>query len=483
MRGRDSAAVSCAKVSDQIGEARCNRKPELSVSRPSHRSSSAKMALLPVALIATSSACQAMPSGQQQTSLPPMGWLRDLWQAQGFLEGIVEGADDKLRGSWPANISFGQILDAFVPPPQRDRFLINLGANDGARHDPSFPLLVERGYGGILVEGDPAFKKRLYANIKPFNASGKLHISWGFASAANIGGRLLNLGCPRTPDALKIDVDGLDAALLEGILLSGILPKAIVVEVNTDIPPPAQVTQLYHDNFVFEFMRKHMRGWLGASADSLYTLLANHGYALLAFELGTREHLVCSSKGKQHMCKRKGTCTHCENNMWFVRSDLLQDAIGAGSPSWPQFVNAFWKQTFAFNTFSMNAKVFPQQSVRHDGWFSRDDEDKPFTPECYSLSEHQYTKTMPGEAPIQKPECPLQALRSHVERSVTGLDRAKSDTSRKGWREWARLSLRLGKPAHIAASNAFAKRLAEAIKTPACRPDESCPYNASGHRL
>ena len=164
------------------------------------------------------------------------------------------------------SVSFGQILDEFVPPSSRNKFLINLGANDGARHDPSFPLFVERGYGGILVEGDPAFKKRLYNNMRPFNASGKVQISWGFASASAIGPRLLALGCPREPDALKIDVDGLDAALLEGILQAGITPKSIVIEVNPDIPPPVQMSQLYHDAFTFEFERKHMRGWLGASS-------------------------------------------------------------------------------------------------------------------------------------------------------------------------------------------------------------------------
>ena len=103
---------------------------------------------------------------------PQPGWLRDLWMSQGILEGVVGDDSRDVWGTWPANVSFGQIIDAFVPPSSQDRFVINLGANDGARHDPAFPLLVERGYGGILVEGDPAFKKRLYANIGPFNQTG-----------------------------------------------------------------------------------------------------------------------------------------------------------------------------------------------------------------------------------------------------------------------------------------------------------------------
>lgn len=421
-------------------------------------------------LIATLSAVDA---DTKDWSIPPPGWLRELWVAQGFLAGVA--GVDVAGGSWPANISFAQILDQLVEPHAAlNRFVVNLGANDGARHDPAFPLLVERGYGGILVEGDPVFKKRLFANVQPLNGSGTISISWGFASAAAIGERLLRLGCPREPDALKIDTDGLDAALLEGILTSNIRPKAVVVEVNPDLPPPARISQLDHPSFTFEFMRKHMRGWLGASADALHALLADHGYALLAVELGTREHMVCGGSGKRRMCKMKHTCTHCENNMWFVRADLLQ-AAGVAPPKWTQFVHAFWKQTFAFNTYSSNSGVFPGQVVRHEGQFSAADEAKPFTPACYSLSDHQYTKALQGEVPFVKPACPLQMLRSVVDElgAVSGVGST--------WHEWARLSMRLAKPANALKSKAFAKSSAEAIKAPACRADEQCPYNASSH--
>ena len=414
-------------------------------------------------------------------SIPPPSWLRKLWVAQGFLAGVPD--IDEAGGSWPANISFGQLIDEVVAPHATlNRFVVNLGANDGARHDPSYPLLVERGFGGILVEGDPAFKKRLYANVQPLNSSGNIFISWGFASAAAIGERLLKLGCPRDPDALKIDVDGLDAALLEGILMSKIQPKAIVVEVNPDIPPPARVSQLDDPRFTFDFMRKHMRGWLGASADALESLLARHGYAPIAIELGTREHMICGGSGKRRMCKMKKTCTHCENNLWFVRADLLRAAAGIAPPKWSQFVHAFWKQTFAFNTYVDNRQVFLQQKVRHDGHFTAADEAKPFTPECYSLSDHQYTKQRAGEQPFTKPKCPLQTLRDQVD--TVGGDKAAvilGTATEMTWRDWAKLSLRLARPALAAKSTAFSKEIAESIKAPACRADEFCPYNASGH--
>ena len=79
---------------------------------------------------------------------PPPGWLRDLWSANGLLEGLPCAAGAPRAGAWPANVSFAQIFDNLVPPRALDRYVINLGANDGARHDPAFPLLAERGYGG-----------------------------------------------------------------------------------------------------------------------------------------------------------------------------------------------------------------------------------------------------------------------------------------------------------------------------------------------
>ena len=87
-----------------------------------------------------------------------------------------------------------------------------------------------------------------------------------------------------------------------------------------------RLAQAYDDGCVYDFLRKHMRGWLGASADALLALCAHHGYALVAYELGSTEHTQC----KNGKCRRIGTCTHCETNMWFVRADHLA-AIGVAA--------------------------------------------------------------------------------------------------------------------------------------------------------
>ena len=54
-------------------------------------------------------------------SIPPRGWLRDLWSSQGFLDGVQGVAAPSGGGGWPSNVSFAQVLDEFVPPALLDR--------------------------------------------------------------------------------------------------------------------------------------------------------------------------------------------------------------------------------------------------------------------------------------------------------------------------------------------------------------------------
>ena len=50
---------------------------------------------------------------------------------------------------------------------------------------------------------------------------------------------------------------------------------------------------------------------------------------------------------------------------------------------------------------------------------SRADEERPFTPECYALSELQYYKAQPGES-FTKPDCPLVTLKAQAEAAASG---------------------------------------------------------------
>ena len=51
-------------------------------------------------------------------------------------------------------ISFEQLIDALVPVGRLSRYVINVGANDGVLHDPTWGLFSARGYSGVEMEGE-----------------------------------------------------------------------------------------------------------------------------------------------------------------------------------------------------------------------------------------------------------------------------------------------------------------------------------------
>ena len=80
-------------------------------------------------------------------------WFRELWRQQGFGRttlGTESSVPRSAEVNWPISISFEQLLDEFVPSAELDKTVLNLGANDGKRHDPSYSLLAHRRYGGIM---------------------------------------------------------------------------------------------------------------------------------------------------------------------------------------------------------------------------------------------------------------------------------------------------------------------------------------------
>ena len=80
-------------------------------------------------------------------------WFEELWRQGIWIHGLGHCLFDSSLCSgelWPTSVSFEQLLDEFVPPAELDKTVLNLGANDGKRHDPSYSLLAHRAYGGIM---------------------------------------------------------------------------------------------------------------------------------------------------------------------------------------------------------------------------------------------------------------------------------------------------------------------------------------------
>lgn len=242
---------------------------------------------------------------------------------------VVAGADDSNLPPPPiepnAHPTFESILEQYVADSERSKYLINVGAQDGKTHDPTYSLLYA-GYDGILFEGFERVKEQLYKNIAelPHHDTIKPYISWGYVSPDTVLAQLAEGGARKDPDVLKLDIDSFDAHLMGTILGDGYQPKAIMVEFNPDLPPPMAWHQLYspHPHNV----KKERLGNYGATASAWYEILTDKfGYGLVGMELadGSAE------------CKR------CEHNMWFVSKDLL-NRNGFRAPTHAEMTQVYW---------------------------------------------------------------------------------------------------------------------------------------------
>jgi len=216
-----------------------------------------------------------------------------------------------------------------VPASALNRFAINIGANDGRERDPTYSLFSQRGYRGLVVEGDEYWRPALERHLAPWNTSGGIKMHIGRAMPSTVAGTMQDNNMPRDVDALKVDIDSVDLDVVRALLKAGFRPKVISVEINADIPPPFRWEVSYSASFPDSFPHITNNGIFGASADAVWATLSNEsGYSLVSVELlGARER-----------------CPHCEHNMWFVRNDLLGLADADPLVTWWGMVRLFWAQ-------------------------------------------------------------------------------------------------------------------------------------------
>jgi hypothetical protein len=221
--------------------------------------------------------------------------------------------------------TFELLLEQFVPEAERSNYLINVGAQDGKNHDPTYPLL-EAGYDGILFEGFERVKQQLYDNVAalPHHETIHPHIAWGYVSPDTVLQSLSEGGARKDPDVLKLDIDSFDAHLMETILAGGYRAKVIMAEFNPDVPPPLAWHQLYSTH-PFNFM-KVVLGNYGATASGWFEILTEKfGYGLVGMEVADPD----------------AECVRCEHNMWFVHGDLL-NRRGFRAMNHQEMTGLFW---------------------------------------------------------------------------------------------------------------------------------------------
>ena len=246
------------------------------------------------------------------------------------------------RDAWTAssahlrNVSFLAALgDTLHTLEARQRFVVNIGAADGMRHDPTRTLF-ELGFSGIQLEGN----MRSETALKQFatQCTGNVSVHIGFVLPSNVVGILRKHRAPPEMAALKIDVDSIDYPLLESIVGAGYRPLVIMAEINPDIPPPFA----FHVEWAGPFRAPGVAtiegaaptGFYGVSLQALMDLLQPCGYALVAIE---RSHTTKYWKGSEH-------------NAWFMRKELVRSSHGLVPLRTQEAYDQFW-QVFKFLSY------------------------------------------------------------------------------------------------------------------------------------
>ncbi len=151
-----------------------------------------------------------------------------------------------------------------------NKFLVDIGAGNGAYLSNSRLLLDEYKWNGVLIDG-------AYENE---------YVKKHFVTAENILGILKKYGVPEEFDLLSYDTDGNDYFILQKIL-SKYSPRLIICEYNGTLPVNSSVTIKYNPDHRFE-----ENNYYGFSFEAGKKLAEQFGYRVVFQNNITNMYLV-----------------------------------------------------------------------------------------------------------------------------------------------------------------------------------------------
>jgi tetratricopeptide (TPR) repeat protein len=204
----------------------------------------------------------------------PWAELIDLLEVGGRRQEARDAA--AARDETPAKLSAREVVERIddAHPGDAERFVVNIGCNDGrSAEDPCYDLF-QAGYPGLAIDsGDfpalhenlpqPEVRKLLNTPVTPTNVVDVLEAA----------------GCPRHPSLIKVDIDSFDGVLLAAAL-EGFAPNVIQIEVNPEIPPPLRFAIQYDPRY----RPSGRAGFYGCSVSYVASLGRRFGYELLEID-------------------------------------------------------------------------------------------------------------------------------------------------------------------------------------------------------
>ncbi len=157
-----------------------------------------------------------------------------------------------------------------IPPTQH--YAIEFGAGDGQTLSNVRQLIVHRGWGGLLIEGD-AEKAEVLRTFYLGYRGVRTVKEWVYP--ANVELLFEENGVPRDLDLLVIDIDSNEYYVWRAI--REFRPKVVLIEYNGMFAPPLRMVIGFHPSMYWSARDVHF----GASLQSLYELGKAKGYELI----------------------------------------------------------------------------------------------------------------------------------------------------------------------------------------------------------
>jgi hypothetical protein len=195
----------------------------------------------------------------------------------------------------------GIIAEIFRRIGSTNKVFVEFGAEQGTQNNTR--LLLDRGWTGLWIEGDPDHATFLRHRFRKELATGRLKFAEAYVDRANINDLIRNAGVAGEIDLLSIDIDGNDYHVFDAIDV--IRPRVVCLEHNPAYAPPADWVMRYNPDYRWDFASGATD--YGASLVAMMRLARGKGYELVG-------------------------CGLYSANGFYVRSDLVMGRFSGPAP-------------------------------------------------------------------------------------------------------------------------------------------------------
>ncbi len=210
--------------------------------------------------------------GWPRTITPPDKKPYIAWKSESPEESVRKGLFSFAKDYFSQYGEDGILEHIFSVIGARSKYAVEFGAWDGKYCSNIFNLVRNHGWQALMIEGNSRKMAALRKTAQ--EVDGRIEAVNGCVGIKKYPLLDTYLGnCPKEPDILSIDVDGLEYHIWES--LQTCKPRVVVVEFNPSIPSDIIFIQAKNES-VFE----------GASATALVDLGLKKGYSLAAITGG-----------------------------------------------------------------------------------------------------------------------------------------------------------------------------------------------------